>query len=146
MNKLENPNRTPIVVYADRARVSQLKRGLSSEDQELVNRLSKLKSEIREMKNVPSQDEIEERLAKLKSETREMREIPSQDEIEERLARLRGVDPATYKAKPAFIPIQTRSNVDSATDLINQVKEEVAIDRGITMEVDEASSSKQVKF
>ena len=82
---------------------------MSAEDQELVNRLSKLKSEIREMRNVPSQNEIEERLARLK-----------------------GIDPQVYK-KPAVFNQQPRSNVDSATDLINQVREEISIDNQLDL-------------
>ncbi len=85
--------------------MTNLKRGLSVEDQELVNRLSKLKSEIRDMKG----------------------NIPSQSEIEERLAKLKGIDPQVYK-KPAVFS-KPKSNVDEATDLINQMREEVAIDR-----------------
>ena len=106
LEKLEVPRKAPVIVYTDNARMTNLKRGLSTEDQELVNRLSKLKSEIREMRNIPSQSEIEERLAKLK-----------------------GIDPQVYQQKPATVFTQPRSNVDSATDLINQVREEIAIDR-----------------
>ena len=105
LEKLENPNRNPIVVYTDSTRMSNLKRGLSSEDQELVNRLSKLKNEIREMKGA----------------------VPSQTEIEERLAKLKGIDPQVYR-KPAVFT-KSKSNVDEATDLVNQMREEVAIDR-----------------
>jgi len=87
--------------------MANLKKGLSFEDQQLVNRLSKLKSEIREMKG----------------------DIPSQSEIEERLAKLKGIDPEVYR-KPAAIYVKPKtSNVDEATDLINQIREEVAIDR-----------------
>lgn len=139
LDKLENPNRSPIIVYTDSTSVSKLKRGLSSEDQELVNRLAKLKNETRRMRNVPSQDEIEEQLAKLKEETREMKRIPTQDEIEERLAKLRGVDPSVYKTK-LILSSQPKSNVDAATDLVNQMKEEVAIDKGMDIEPDEAES------
>lgn len=87
--------------------MTNLKKGLSFEDQQLVNRLSKLKSEIREMKG----------------------DIPSQSEIEERLAKLKGIDPEVYR-KPAAIYVKPKTNnVDEATDLINQIREEVAIDR-----------------
>lgn len=109
LEKLENPNSKPIVVYTDNSRLDNLKRGLSVEDQELVNRLSKLKSEIREIKSVPSQSEIEERLARLK-----------------------GIDPQVYR-KPAVFT-KPKSNVDEATDLVNQMKEEVAIDRQSDLE------------
>ena len=103
------PRKAPVIVYTENTRLSNLKRGMSAEDQELVNRLSKLKSEIREMRNVPSQNEIEERLARLK-----------------------GIDPEVYK-KPAVFNQQPRSNVDSATDLINQVREEISIDNQLDL-------------
>jgi len=65
---------------------------MSVEDQQLVNRLSKLKSEIREMKG----------------------DIPSQSEIEERLAKLKGIDPEVYR-KPAAIYVKPKTNnVDDA--------------------------------
>lgn len=101
---METPKTNPIVVYTQDSRMANLKRGLSVEDQELVNRLSKLKNEIREMKSVPTQNEIEERLARLK-----------------------GIDPQVYRQPAVFT--KPKSNVDEATDLVNQMKEEVAIDR-----------------
>ncbi|KAK4010191.1 abscission/NoCut checkpoint regulator [Daphnia magna] len=107
LEKLENPNRNPIVVYTEDTRMTNLKRGLSVEDQQLVDRLSKLKHEIREMKQ----------------------DIPSQSEIEERLAKLKGIDPEVYRKPPAILVKPKTNNVDDATALINQIKEEVAIDR-----------------
>lgn len=104
LEKLENPNRNPVVVYTENPKMADLKRGLSVEDQELVNRLSKLKSDIREMKSVPTQEEIEERLAKLKD-----------------------IDPQVYR-KPAIFS-KPKTGVDEATELINQMREEVSIDR-----------------
>lgn len=55
-----------------------------------------------------------------------MKSIPTQDEIEERLAKLKGIDPQVYKKPTVFS--KPKSNVDEATDLINQMSEEVAID------------------
>ena len=81
-----------------------MKRGLSTKDQELVDRLSKLRNATREMRNIPSQDEIETRLAKLK-----------------------GIDPDVYK-KPIVFSQPKKSNVDSVTDLLNQMVEENEID------------------
>ena len=127
LERLENPNKPPITVYTESTRLGNLKRGLSAEDQELVDRLQKLKKEVKEIKvQPPSQHEIEERFLKLKNEVKELKQIPSQDEIEERLARLKGIDPAVYK-KP-YVFVQPRSDVDSVTALIDQISEEVAID------------------
>ena len=125
MEKLENPNKSPIVVYAEDSRMVNLKRGMSIEDQQLVNRLSKLKSEIREMKG----------------------DIPSQSEIEERLAKLKGIDPEVYR-KPAALYVKPKTNnVDDATDLINQIREEVAIDRQSDLPSETpAIQSEQVKL
>lgn len=87
--------------------MTNLKRGLSSEDQQLVNRLSKLKHDIREMKQ----------------------DIPTQTEIEDRLAKLKGVDPQVFRKPPAIFVKPKTNDVDDATELINQIREEVAIDR-----------------
>jgi len=84
--------------------LTSLKRGLSVEDQALVDRLSKLKTEIKDVKQTPSQQEIEDRLAKLK-----------------------GISPDVYR-KPAVFTTYSNSNVDPVTQLLNQVTEETAID------------------
>lgn len=97
--------------------MADLKRGLSVEDQELVKRLSKLKSEIREMKSVPSEMEIEERLAKLK-----------------------GVDPQVYR-KPVVLVKPNTGGVDEVTHLLNQVRDEVSIDT--QMDLDPSSTPVQ---
>lgn len=105
LDKQEAVKKSSVTVHsAPDQRLANLKRGLSAEDQELVDRLAKLRSEVRDIKGVPSQDEIEERLAKLK-----------------------GLDPKVYK-QPAFSPAVAKLAVDSATDLLNQMSEEVAID------------------
>lgn len=84
--------------------MTSLKRGLSVEDQALVDRLSKLKTEIKDVKQTPSQQEIEDRLAKLK-----------------------GISPDVYR-KPAVFTTYSNPNVDPVTQLLNQVTEETAID------------------
>ena len=129
MDRLENPNLPPIVVYKDKAppnsRFNNLKRGLSAEDQTLVDRLERLKKETGAVITpAPSQGEIEERLHKLRA-----REIPSQEEIEERLASLKGIDVQVLRKPHTFVQQVRQPNVDSATALINQMVEEVAIDQ-----------------
>lgn len=63
LENLENPAAPPITVYKDDPRLSKLKDGLSSADQDIADRLAKLK----EKQTVPPSDtEIRERLAKLK--------------------------------------------------------------------------------
>merc|ERR1712071_642011 len=102
---LENPNKSPITVYKQtECRFTSLKRGLSMEDQALVDRLSKLKTETKDLKQIPSQQEIEDRLAKLK-----------------------GISPDVYR-KPAVFTTPSNPNVDPVTQLLNQVAEESAID------------------
>jgi len=63
LENLENPGAPPITVYRQDPKIGALKSGLSSVDQQLVDRLEKLKA-----KPVlpPSDQEIRERLAKLK--------------------------------------------------------------------------------
>merc|ERR1711973_436235 len=102
---LENPNKSPITVYKQtETRFTSLKRGLSLEDQALVDRLSKLKAE-----------------------TINRRDIPSQHEIEDRLAKLKGISPDVYRKPPVFIK-PSNPNIDPVTQLLNQVAEESAID------------------
>ena len=107
LHTLENPNKSPIVVYKQSGenRLTSLKRGLSLEDQALVDRLSKLKTDVKAIK-----------------------EIPSQREIEERLARLKGISPEVYKKNPLVTATSLNPNIDPVTQLLNQVAEESAID------------------
>ncbi|XP_043232390.1 abscission/NoCut checkpoint regulator-like isoform X2 [Amphibalanus amphitrite] len=67
LEDLENPARPPIVVYRQSPRAASLKRGLSHQDSELVDRLEALKAD-RKAKNVPTESEMAARLAALKGE------------------------------------------------------------------------------
>jgi len=68
-----------------------------------------------------------DRLSKLKTETKDLKQIPSQQEIEDRLAKLKGISPDVYR-KPAVFTTPSNPNVDPVTQLLNQVAEESAID------------------
>lgn len=134
LERLENPNKPPITVYTHSAantRMGNLKRGLSMEDQALVDRLQKLKSDKGTLKVVPpSEAEIAERLQKLRKERKELIPIPSQEEIEDRLARLKGINPDVYRRPLNLVSAtkQSQPNVDAVTALLGQVAEEVAIE------------------
>lgn len=111
--------------------MGNLKRGLSMEDQALVDRLQKLKSDKGTLKVVPpSEAEIAERLQKLRKERKELIPIPSQEEIEDRLARLKGINPDVYRRPLNLVSAtkQSQPNVDAVTALLGQVAEEVAIE------------------
>lgn len=101
------------------------------EDQALVDRLQKLKSDKGTLKVVPpSEAEIAERLQKLRKERKELIPIPSQEEIEDRLARLKGINPDVYRRPLNLVSAtkQSQPNVDAVTALLGQVAEEVAIE------------------
>ena len=63
------PPSNPITVYTTSQKskkMSQLKRGLSQEDQAIADRLEKLKKERKASMNIPSESEMQQRLMKLK--------------------------------------------------------------------------------
>lgn len=64
LENLENPAAPPIVIYKQDSKISALKKGLSVADQELVDRLEKLKDDGKGPP--PSETEIRKRLANLK--------------------------------------------------------------------------------
>lgn len=143
LETLENPCAAPIVIYKEPSRYSRLKRGLSEEDSKLVDRLAKLKSETRQLADIPSQQEIEERLARLRgvdagrprgdgaaedeqisARLHRLRnegkaQIPTEDEIAARLAKIRDQDPPK--------PQTSISGLDPVTSLIRQAEEEARI-------------------
>lgn len=98
-----------ITVYKDTPKIKNLRRGLSVEDEALVNRLNKLKAERKNMNNIPSESEMAERLAKLK-----------------------GMNPSDEEANGGrgfHVPPDKRSNVEKSHDLMDQMADEIKIDR-----------------
>lgn len=67
MDSLENPARPPVVMYKLTNRWDQFKKGLEPADQEIVDRLQKLKVKEQNIP-LPSVDEIRRRLALLKDQ------------------------------------------------------------------------------
>lgn len=67
LDSLENPVKPPIVIYKHTDHWDALKRGLEPADQQIVDRLRKLKDEERNI-SVPTIDEIKQRLALLKDQ------------------------------------------------------------------------------
>lgn len=67
MDSLENPVKPPIVIYKQGNRWDTLKKGLEPADQQIVDRLRKLKDKDCNI-SVPTIDEIKQRLALLKDQ------------------------------------------------------------------------------
>lgn len=67
LEALENPAAPPITVYKQDAKMVNLRTGLSQADQQLVDRLEKLK-EDKGKPLPPSETELRKRLASLKGE------------------------------------------------------------------------------
>ncbi|XP_077255045.1 uncharacterized protein LOC143893471 isoform X2 [Temnothorax americanus] len=70
LNLLENPVKPPIVIYKHTNRWDKLKVGLEPADQQIVDRLRKLKDEERNVP-LPTVEEIKQRLALLKDQSPE---------------------------------------------------------------------------
>lgn len=67
LDSLENPVKPPIVIYKHTDHWDALKKGLEPADQQIVDRLQKLKEKERNI-SVPTIDEIRQRLALLKDQ------------------------------------------------------------------------------
>ena len=67
LESLENPAKPPIIMYAHGGHWDKFKRGLEPADQEIVDRLRKLKGEDSEV-SPPSVEDIKRRLALLKDQ------------------------------------------------------------------------------
>lgn len=68
MDSLENPVKPPIVIYKHTDHWDTLKKGLEPADQQIVDRLQRLKDEELYNISVPTIDEIRQRLALLKDQ------------------------------------------------------------------------------
>jgi len=66
LENLEGPVKPPITVYRQNSKIANLRRGLSQDDQGIVDRLEKLKQERKENEKATTDCEVAERLAKLK--------------------------------------------------------------------------------
>jgi len=120
MERLENPGGTPVIVYKDNKKMTSLRKGLSVDDQKIVDRLEKLKRERREKENVPSDTQIAERLSKLKGETNPIAGTTSQTQ-----------------GTSFYQPPDARKPLEQSNDLLAAVKNEVELDaKQISPEVD----------
>ncbi|GFY43273.1 hypothetical protein TNIN_189921 [Trichonephila inaurata madagascariensis] len=84
---------------------------------------------------------LAERLQKLKREGVKAT-LPSEGEIEERLAKLKGMDPSRYTAPPiqVFRPTEKITSDEQASNLIQQITEEVTLDSRLVKPEDEIAA------
>jgi len=68
LEMMDDPGKPPITLYRESNRVAALKRGLSIEDQKIVDRLQELRGDSRRRKSTETigEEEVAARLAKLK--------------------------------------------------------------------------------
>lgn len=105
LESLENPGKPPITVFKQSNKFSDLRSGLSKEDQQIIERLEKLK------------------------ENRNLQEAPSEQEIKRRLAVLKGKDETTC-SKVSNLPKESKkSEQEQIEDLLKLCAEETAIDQ-----------------
>ncbi|XP_001607524.2 abscission/NoCut checkpoint regulator isoform X1 [Nasonia vitripennis] len=105
MESLENPARPPITMYRQGSKLDRLQVGLDPIDQEIVNRLKKLKDED---KQLPP---------------------PTEDEIRRRLALLQDQDP-DFENQPVNIhQVDTRTDQEKTDDLIKEYLEILEISK-----------------
>jgi hypothetical protein len=100
--------------------MTSLRKGLSMDDQKIVDRLEKLKRERKEKENVPSDSEIADRLSKLKGE-------------------VSTITPATSGAPGTsfYQPPDNRKPQEQSRDLLAAVQNEVELDsKQVTPEMD----------
>ncbi|EZA59320.1 abscission/NoCut checkpoint regulator isoform X1 [Ooceraea biroi] len=104
LDSLENPAKPPIVMYKHTSHWDKLKKGLEPADQQIVDRLQKLKDDKR---NHP---------------------LPTDDEIKQRLALLKDQDPEANRSKTINIhQVDTRTDQQKADDLIQQYYEQLQL-------------------
>jgi len=89
LNSLENPVKPPIVIYKHTNHWDKLKMGLEPADQQIVDRLRKLKDE--ENIPLPTVEEIKQRLALLKDQNPEASENNIRNVCEQNIVGLYGL-------------------------------------------------------
>ena len=111
LEQLDNPPPSkPIVVYKGREKIDRLRKGLSVEDQKIVDRLEQLHRDRKASEQLPTDREMADRLAKLKG-------VPLGQEEEEAKAK-----------KGFFVQPDARADAAKADDLVRQMGEEVQVD------------------
>lgn len=103
-----------------------------SKDQEIAERLRKLKEAKAETQVTSTDEDIRNRLQNIKGA------IPSTSdaEIQERLAKLRGVPIETVTSKPFVLQPDNRTEQEQANDLLKQYMEQASIDTKYKNEFD----------
>lgn len=105
LEDLEAPAKPPITVYRQNSKIANLRRGLSQDDQGIVDRLEKLKKERKENEKATTDTEVAERLAKLK-----------------------GTKVSNDDDKPFYQAPNTKTEAEKTKELLEATNEEIQLD------------------
>ncbi|XP_014212610.1 abscission/NoCut checkpoint regulator [Copidosoma floridanum] len=118
--RVESALKHPITVYYNR--LDKLRSGLDPADQEIVNRLKKLKDEDRQVPSV------------------------TEDEIRRRLALLRDQDPNVVNKPVNLNEIDSRTDKQKVDDLISQYLQELEISKNVSDESQNVDSEIEARL
>nr|ACO11410.1 Zinc finger FYVE domain-containing protein 19 [Caligus rogercresseyi] len=120
LDLMKTPHSSTTIIYKDSpsdTKMAKLRRGLSLEDQQIVNRLQRLHEERVSLKKRRCSQPVEQQ--------------PCDDEIAQRLAKLRGQEGTQSSSKASSTPVQEpdkRTDVEKEEGLIQEAKDRIRLE------------------